>query len=50
MINCSSIAHDVGLPQQIKSDNQLGSSMIRGDMTGAFDGDEDSNNVPHNSR
>jgi hypothetical protein len=36
-------------PQQIKSENQLGSSMIGGDVTGAFYGDEDSNNV-HNSR
>ncbi len=39
-----------GLQQQIKSNNQLlGLLMIGGDVTGAFNGDRDSNNV-HNSR
>ena len=35
----------VGLPQQIKSNNQLGLLMIGGDVSGAVNGDEDSNNV-----
>jgi len=38
----------VGLPQQIKSNNQLGLLMIRGDVSGAVNSDKDCNNV-HNS-
>jgi hypothetical protein len=40
----------VGLPQQIKSNNQLGLLTIGGDVSGAVNGDDDDNhNNVHNS-
>ena len=38
----------MGLPQQIKSNNQLGLLMIGGDMPGAVNGNKD-RSIVHNS-